>query len=130
MAGLLQRWFGLQNLAARLICRIPPEVHHNIGKLEALRKAFAYTGLEGVEGDYLEFGVFQGTSLIAAINSYETQNKGAPCRFFGFDSFEGFRVDKKTDGTHPVWKDQELATSYEMVSKRLKPFRKRHHIDL
>lgn len=134
---LLGGSFWLQNLVARIICRVPPEIHHNFGKLAAMRKAFAYTNMEGIAGDYLEFGVFHGTSFVAAINSYESQSFSAlntvggsvlPCRFFGFDSFEGLRNESGVDPVHPIWTDKILATNYQIVEERLKPFAKRQRV--
>lgn len=39
-------------------------------------------------GDYLEFGVYNGTSLVAAYREFDALGLDA-VRFFGFDSFEG-----------------------------------------
>ena len=138
LKSIVKNWWALQALAAKLICGVPSEVHHNFGKLAALRKAFSYASLEGVEGDYLEFGVYEGTSMIAAIHSYERQNahtyqggkEKKPCRFFGFDSFEGFRPDAMQDIPHFLWKDGVLASSYEKVSRRLHKYTKRFHVQL
>ncbi|MGQ0503685.1 MAG: TylF/MycF/NovP-related O-methyltransferase [Myxococcaceae bacterium] len=127
---LVQKSFALQNLAARVICRLPPAVFHNVEKLEAIRKAFAYTNLEGVTGDYLEFGVYEGTSLVGAINSYQVLREQGSCRFYGYDSFEGLRLDSAQDAAHPVFKEREFATSYERVLKRLTPFQKRNQVTL
>lgn len=44
--------------------------------------------LPSCEGDYLEFGVYQGASLLWAYSSAETLGY-ENMRFFGFDSFEG-----------------------------------------
>ncbi len=57
----------------------------------------------GVEGDYLEFGVFQGetfrNSILAARNAYRATEAGRfTGRFLAFDSFEGLpAVTSSTD---------------------------------
>lgn len=132
----LRKCFWLQNLACRVICSIPMEVHHNLSKLAALRDAFAFAAVEGIEGDYVEFGVFEGNSMVAAIHSYNYQTVPGvhqfglnPCRFFGFDSFQGFILESK-DSSHPVWKSNEMNTSIDRVRKRLGPLSKKAHVEL
>ncbi len=118
--------------------RVPPELHHNMGKLNALRKAFAFTAHEGVEGDYLEFGVFQGTSLIAAVKACRGQQMTAlgsqkpqsPCRFFGFDCFEGLPLDAERDAYHPIYSQANFAIPFERVKRRLRRFQRRNEISL
>lgn len=127
---LVRNSAALQNLAARLVCGVPPEVVHNVEKLVAIRKAFAFANLEGITGDYLEFGVFQGTSLIGAVNAFRALQEDTRCRFFGFDSFEGLRLEPARDAPHRVFKDKEFATSYERVLRRIKPYQKKSDIVL
>ncbi|MCS3695709.1 TylF/MycF family methyltransferase [Salinibacter ruber] len=57
-----------------------------------LEKAFRYTRNEKVDGDYLEFGVTRGRSLILVARAVDhfASESGASCRLIGFDSFEGF----------------------------------------
>jgi O-methyltransferase len=59
-------------------------------------------------GDYLEFGVFNGTSLVAAFR--ETQALGLNMRLIGFDSFQGLpqAAAHEDDGQwHPgAWKSE------------------------
>jgi hypothetical protein len=68
-------------------------------------------------GDYLEFGVFQGTSIICMwelLKELELEH----VRLFGFDSFEGMpdlaRID---DGGHQ--KPGEFAAPYKLAKERL-----------
>jgi hypothetical protein len=96
--------------------------------------------LEGIAGDYVEFGLFEGNSLIAAVNSYEAQDlsryvegeraRRSPCRFFGFDSFEGFNPDPCQDAPHPVFSRDNFSTPHEKVLRRLKRYKRSHEITL
>ncbi len=68
-------------------------------------------------GDYLEFGVFNGTSLSDA---YLTANKmNTPMRFFGFDAFEGLPAEseKEDDG---VWGKGFYACSFDQLKECLR----------
>jgi len=69
-------------------------------------------------GDYLEFGVFNGSSL----SSMYLTAKESGCdsmRFFGFDAFEGLPkgAEKEDDG---VWKKGFYACSFEKMKECLK----------
>lgn len=83
----------LQELFIAIHGRVHPSIEHYIGKISALKNAFFSADPDQVEGDYLEFGVHDGTSLIAAHRSWQTTRYlGSPTRsFFGFDSFKGFK---------------------------------------
>lgn len=91
-------------------CLLPSLYRQGLTKSETLiEKASRFTACEVVEGDYLEFGVFQGASLIASYKALEnafksriTQVEGFDeevnkkrskiwnqMHFFAFDSFEG-----------------------------------------
>ena len=57
-------------------------------------RAFETVNSKGVAGDYLEFGVFRGTSFITAYKIAKRKNMMANMRFFAFDSFEGLPQDE------------------------------------
>lgn len=68
-------------------------------------------------GDYLEFGVFNGSSMS---NMYVTAKKlGVKMRFFGFDAFKGLpkESEKEDDG---VWEEGFYACSFEKMKEFLK----------
>src|SRR5512145_3171430 len=91
MEKLARRAQWLQTLVVQLVSAVHPAVEHNVGKTLALKKAFYFAALEALPGDYVEFGVFEGTSLIAAFeNDRRLRPREVPERkFWGFDSFEG-----------------------------------------
>tara|TARA_B100000965_G_scaffold8029_2_gene6199 strand:+ start:1089 stop:2252 length:1164 start_codon:yes stop_codon:yes gene_type:complete len=125
-----QRWGGiskldfLQYLASSFISYINPAIIHNLEKYYAIKKSFYLSCIEEIEGDYLEFGVFEGSSFSHAIRCYLKSkiymptNKSNEIRFFGFDSFEGFgKLDK--DEIHPFYVDEQFKTSFNHVKKKI-----------
>jgi hypothetical protein len=64
-------------------------------------------------GDYLEFGVFNGSSLSSMYST--SQKLGLSSRFFGFDAFQGLPTgsEKEDDG---VWKKGFYSCSFEKMS--------------
>jgi len=71
---------------------------------------------KNIEGEIVEFGIFQGWW----INFFwqETERMGLQRRIYGFDSFEGLsEPDPKRDGTY--WKRGQYACGWEQVSKNV-----------
>src|SRR5687767_14085356 len=69
------------------VLAVPPDEYraHLAGGLEVLQERI---GESKRLGDYLEFGVYNGTSLLAACRQTAAMNL-SHMRLFGFDSFEG-----------------------------------------
>jgi predicted O-methyltransferase YrrM len=65
-------------------------------------------------GDYLEFGVFHGTSMICMWELLKEMDLGH-VRLFGFDSFEGLPDVASTDDGG-LWKPGEFAAPYELAA--------------
>ena len=121
MFNFARRAHGLQTLVVKLVSALHPAIEHNVGKTLALKKAFYYAALEALPGDYLEFGVFEGTSFIAAFeNDRRLRPQSVPARaFWGFDSFEGgFKYFDERD-RHPFFREGEFTSSYAQTSKRI-----------
>jgi len=94
------------------ICRIhlvPPKVLENFFEknINLLKEIKA----DNV-GDYLEFGVFNGSSIGSMYKAAE--KVGLDIRFFGFDAFEGLPegAEKEDDG---VWEEGFYACSFEKM---------------
>jgi len=121
--GFLAKLNFLQNTASRLLSGINPAVIHNIEKYLALKKVHYLSAVEDIEGDYLEFGVYTGSSFCHSIRCVDKLKKIQPSvnftRFFGFDSFEGFG-DLSEDDIHPFYTNENFETSYESVNKRVR----------
>jgi hypothetical protein len=58
-------------------------------------------------GDYLEFGVYNGTSLACAHRAL-VEVGARPVRMFGFDSFQGLPKDAATEVGGGVWRPGEF----------------------
>lgn len=102
---------------------------HNIGKVEIIKKAFHQVTTEQVEGGYFEFGVFEGSSLYAAVHAHKEisskksekfYTKKFARHFYGFDSFDqGFKYLDEND-KHPFFKEGDFTSSYGKCKKRFK----------
>ena len=129
MINFLRNKYFLIDFVIKFITKIHPVISHNIAKINFFKDSFFLLNLEQIEGDYIEFGVFDGTSMIAAYHANKasakkdglTMNTEGPKRkFFGFDSFEeGFKIFDKSD-KHPSWIDGNLKSSFEKTNKRIK----------
>jgi O-methyltransferase len=72
--------------------RYLPKLHELITysrKEEMLHTCLEYVSLAEIQGDYLEFGVWKGRSLISAYHLSRRFDGLSQMRFFGFDSFKG-----------------------------------------
>lgn len=120
--GFLSKLEFLQDLASALIAGINPAVVHNLEKYHALKKVHYLSSIEDIEGDYLEFGVFTGSSFCHSIRCCRRMSKLNPkvlgTRFFGFDSFSGFGTLSEDD-KHAFYTDENFATSLPQVNKRV-----------
>jgi O-methyltransferase len=110
-----------QNVASWLIAAVNPHITHNLEKYYALKKVHYMSALEDIGGDYLEFGVFTGSSFCHSMRCCRRMRKFNPnvrdTRFFGFDSFQGFGT-VASDDKHPFYTDINFKTSFEQVDKR------------
>ncbi len=68
-------------------------------------------------GDYLEFGVFNGSSLSSMYAAAQNSNLDS-MRFFGFDAFEGLPAGAENEDAG-VWKKGFYACSFEQMHECL-----------
>lgn len=120
MFKLIKNSFWLQTLAAKLITSVHPAIEHNVQKIAALKRAFYLCNLEAVPGDYLEFGMYEGTSFIGAFeaNRCGRDNNTPERAFHGYDSFEGFKYFSGND-QHPFFAEGAFKSSYQATRKRV-----------
>jgi len=119
--GFLSKLEFLQDWASSLIAGVNPAIVHNLEKYHTLKKVHYLSAIEDVEGDYLEFGVFSGSSFCHSIRCCKKlsrlNEKTLNTKFYGFDSFAGFG-DLKEDDKHPFYTDENFATSLTAVNRR------------
>src|SRR5690606_38628265 len=79
------------------------------------------TALENLNGDYLEFGVFTGSSFVfsARIHKKLAYLGKVKTKFFGFDSFSGFG-DVKEHDRHPFYIDSIFTLNARRVIGNIK----------
>jgi O-methyltransferase len=119
--GFLSKLEFLQNWASALFAGLNPAIVHNLEKYHTLKKVHFLSALEDVEGDYLEFGVFTGSSFCHSIRCCKSLAKLNPkilnTKFYGFDSFAGFGTLEEED-KHPFYTDENFETSLPAVNRR------------
>jgi O-methyltransferase len=82
-------YYGVIMRAAKLFSGFTREV--------VLGRAMDYTRSSGLEGDYLEFGVWKGRAFAAAC--YLARKRGLSMNFYGFDSFCGLPDNQELDSS-------------------------------
>lgn len=121
--GFLAKLEFLQDWASAFIAGINPAIVHNLEKYHTLKKIHYLSAIEDVEGDYLEFGVFTGSSFCHSIRCCKQVAKLNPkvlkTKFYGFDSFEGFGALNEND-KHPFYTDENFETSLPAVERRVR----------
>ncbi|MES2887698.1 MAG: TylF/MycF/NovP-related O-methyltransferase [Pseudomonadota bacterium] len=119
--GFLAKFEFLQDWASALLAGVNPAIIHNLEKYHTLKKVHYLSAIEDVEGDYLEFGVFTGSSFCHSLRCCKKLAKLNPkmlnTKFYGFDSFSGFGTLAEDD-KHPFYTDENFATSLPAVDKR------------
>ncbi|MBQ4132893.1 MAG: class I SAM-dependent methyltransferase [Desulfovibrionaceae bacterium] len=119
--GILTKLNFLQDIASALVAWVNPAIVHNLEKYYALKKVHYLSAIEDISGDYLEFGVFTGSSFCHSLRCCKNLLKLNPeldkTKFYGFDSFAGFGELSEED-EHPFYKDENFATSLKAVEKR------------
>jgi O-methyltransferase len=80
--------------------------------------AFQALAMNGIAGDYLEFGTGLGTSMWSAWKASEVA--GVQCRFWAFDSFVGLPpVDNAVDASHPKWNEGQYSVQRDRFEHNL-----------
>ena len=117
LLNLIKNNLFIQNTAASLISNISPFLENTISKYLAIKKALYITAHEQINGNYLEFGVFTGSSFNYAIKVNKKIEKifgETNCEYIGFDSFKGFGEVKDED-IHPGFTDQFFSVNERKV---------------
>ena len=97
LLNFLKNNLFVQNFAASFVSFISPYLENTIAKYLAIKKAFYITAHDETYGNYLEFGVFTGSSFNYAIKVNKHIEKifgESNCEYIGFDSFEDLEMLK------------------------------------
>ena len=98
----------IQNFFSSLIVSLHPFLENTLSKYTAIKKAMFMNYHDDTIGDYLEFGVFTGSSFNFAMKINKKMEKifkkKIYTNFIGFDSFEGFGEIKSID-VNPSFKN-------------------------
>ena len=126
--GILHKLNFLQTILSKIVCGINPAIIHNVEKYWAINKTVYLNSLEQQKGDYVEFGVYTGSSFCHAIRCFNKLEKFNPnqrkTKFIGFDSFEGFGKLEDFD-QHPFYVDTNFDTDFNSVKKRVKKVKRK-----
>ena len=98
---------------------LSPSIIHNTEKHTVIKKVLFYKHIEAVPGDYLEFGVYEGTSLKGAATYWRRIGKKRT-HFYGFDSFSGMKMEKGDE--HPFYGTFDFSTELRAIQKRFRKF--------
>ncbi len=111
----------IQNFVANVVSLIPPYLEFGVAKYLAIKKAMYITAHDSTNGNYLEFGVFTGSSFNFAMKVNKKIEKifgKNNCEFIGFDSFKGFGEIKKDD-ENPSFKSKTFFVDEEKVIRNI-----------
>ena len=111
----------VQNFVASIVSIVPPYLEFTAAKYLAIKKAMFITAHDATRGNYLEFGVFTGSSFNFAMKVNKKIEKifgKMDCEFIGFDSFKGFGEIKKED-ENPAFKDHIFSVNEKKVLQNI-----------
>ena len=112
----------IQNLFSSLIALIHPFLENTLSKYTAIKKAMFLNYTDNTSGDYLEFGVFTGSSFNFAMKidkkMQRTFKRKIDTNFIGFDSFDGFGDIKPID-ENPSFKSTFFKVNKKKVIKNI-----------
>ena len=99
--------------------------NQGVSKSMGLLQCWHFLSRTGIEGDYLEFGVFRGETfrnmLIASRNIYRsTVEKKFNGRFFAFDSFEGLPDVSSSKNKDNIFKKGDFSASRKTFNQTVR----------
>jgi len=97
---------------------------HQISKFKEIYNIWSNIYLDQIEGDYIEFGIFKGKSLMHSYKSYKKIFKNKNINFFGLDSFSGFPVEN-----HNFYVKKNFESDYGKVVKTFQKYKNIHIYD-
>jgi len=92
--------------------------YHNASKFYHIYKIWNNINLDGINGDYIEFGIYKGKSLLHSVKTHKKMNTKKEIKFFGLDSFEGFPVEN-----HSFYKRDNFSVDFNRVERMFKKYK-------
>jgi O-methyltransferase len=122
LLNIIKKNLFIQNIFSSLISLYPEYLHFTTGKYFAIKKAMYITAHDETYGNYVEFGVFTGSSFNSAMKTNKRIEKifgDSNCEFFGFDSFAGFGTTGNED-KHPRFLDETFSVNLKKIKENIK----------
>ena len=120
---ILKNNLFIQNFFSSLVVLIHPFLENTLSKYTAIKKAMFLNYHDNTNGDYLEFGVFTGSSFNFAMKINKKMEKifkrTMETQFIGFDSFDGFGEIKQID-ENPSFKSTFFKIDKRKVLRNIK----------
>ena len=92
--------------------------HLNIGVHENICEALELT--KGVEGDYVEIGVFLGGSALTALNFFHQIELSQAKKAWLFDTFDGFSYEQAQRSADMIWANTHRLMGVEQTKEYIK----------
>jgi hypothetical protein len=97
--------------ARRLLEGIDLHSDNRMRERGMLAQAFEFKKINGVPGDYFEFGLWRGKTFIYA-HQMRQRYRCDEMRLWGFDSFQGLpQIDEDDEGPENVWQTGQFTCS-------------------
>ncbi len=123
LLSFIKKNLFIQNFFSSLVASIHPFLENTLSKYTAIKKAMFMNYHDNTLGDYLEFGVFTGSSFNFAMKINRKMEKifkrKIDTQFIGFDSFDGFGEIKPID-ENPSFKNIFFKVDKKKVFKNIK----------
>lgn len=123
LLNLIKNNLFIQNFFSSFIASLHPYLENTLSKYTAIKKAMFMNYHDGTTGDYLEFGVFTGSSFNFAMKINKKMEKifkkKIHTHFIGFDSFQGFGKINSID-ENPSFKSNLFKVNKKKVINNIK----------
>lgn len=107
-------FYGVKRLVYRAFCRMvfSEQWQYRFDRQVFFNRAFAALAMNGIQGDYVEFGSHGCRTFSMAYE--ESRRKGIAPRLWAFDSFKGLPESSESKDQHPRWGAGDMATPLDV----------------
>lgn len=107
----------LRNIAIRLVDFLDRKAENRFWEIGMVSQAFHFAKINDIRGDYLEFGLWEGKTFMAALRC-KAKFGMSSVMLWGFDSFEG--LPEVSHSPDEIWKKGQFSCSEERFRGILK----------